>query len=78
MHLLQASSVHEISQARILEWFAFPSPRDFPHLRIEPMSPVLPGGFFSIESPGKLLHALVLLFSTFSVCTQLCQTPVTP
>ena len=38
---LQGSSVHEISQARILEWAAFPSPRDFPHLRIEPMSPAL-------------------------------------
>ena len=38
------SSVRGISQARILEWVAFPSPRDLPDLGIEPtslMSPVL-------------------------------------
>ena len=70
---LQGSSVHEISQARILEWVAFPSPRDFRHLRIEPMSPALPGGFFTLESTGKLLHALVILFFTFSMCPQSCQ-----
>ena len=65
---LQGSSVHEISQARILEWAAFPSPGDFPHRRTEPMSPALPGGFFTIESPGKLLNALVVLFFTFNIC----------
>ena len=44
-----ASSIHEILQARILEWVAFPSPGDLPNLGIEPtsvMSPALAGGFF--------------------------------
>ena len=31
-------SVHEVFQARILEWTAFPSPGDLPHPRIKPMS----------------------------------------
>ena len=33
---LTGSSVHGISQARILEWVAIPSPGDLPDLRIEP------------------------------------------
>ena len=33
---LPGSSVHGISQARILEWVAIPSPGDLPDLRIEP------------------------------------------
>ena len=32
------SSVHGISQARKLEWVAFPSPEDLPNLGIEPAS----------------------------------------
>ena len=35
------SSVHGISQARILEWVAFPSPVDPPNLGMEPESPAL-------------------------------------
>ena len=35
------SSVHGISQARILERVAFPSPEDLPDPRIEPASPAL-------------------------------------
>ena len=50
---LPGSSVHEISQGRILEWFAFPSPGDLPDPRIEPVSPALVGGFFTAELPGK-------------------------
>ena len=46
-------SVHEISQARILEWVAFPSPGDVPDPGIKPTSPALAGGFFTIEWPGK-------------------------
>ena len=45
-------SVHEILQARILEWVAIRLPRDFPKPQIEPMSlmsPVLAGGFFTIN-----------------------------
>ena len=42
------SSVHGISQARILEWVAMSSPGDLPHPGIEPMSlmsPALAGSF---------------------------------
>ena len=44
------SSVHGISQARILEWVALPSPRDLPNLVIKPVSlvsPALAGGLFT-------------------------------
>ena len=43
------SSVHKISQARILKWVAFPSPRDLPNPRIEPTSPSLAGGFLPLS-----------------------------
>ena len=36
------SSVHGISQARILGWLPFPSPGDLPDPGIEPESPVSP------------------------------------
>ena len=39
-------SVHGTSQARILESVA---PGDLPHPGIEPISPVLAGGFFTTE-----------------------------
>ena len=35
---MPGSSVHGISQARILEWVAFPSPGDLPHPGMELMS----------------------------------------
>ena len=35
------SSVHGVSQARILEWVPFPSPEDLPDPEIEPMSPAV-------------------------------------
>ena len=47
------SSVHGISQERILEWFPFPTPGDLPNQGIEPVfltSPVLAGGFFTINT----------------------------
>ena len=47
---LPGSSVHEIFQARILEWLLFPSPGDLPKAGIEPMSL---DGFFTPEPPGK-------------------------
>ena len=37
------SSVHGISQARILEWVAFPSPGDLLDPGMEPVSPALAG-----------------------------------
>ena len=35
------------------EYWHIPSPGDLPNPGIEPTSPVLAGGFFSIEPPGK-------------------------
>ena len=40
-HSLPGSSIHGISQARILEWVAFPSPQDCPNPGIEPASSTL-------------------------------------
>ena len=50
---LTGSSVHGIIQARMLEWVAIPFPRDLPNPGIEPASPVLAGGFFTMDPPGK-------------------------
>ena len=47
------SSVHELFQARILEWVVISSSREFPDPGIEPMSPVLAGGTFTNEPLGK-------------------------
>ena len=38
---LQSSSVQGISQAKILEWLAIPSPGDLPDPEIEPVHPAL-------------------------------------
>ena len=50
---LPDSSVHGISQARILEWVDIPPPGDLPNPGIEPKSPALAGRFFTTEPPGK-------------------------
>ena len=42
-----------ILQARILEWVATLSSRDFPHPGVETAYPVLAGRFFTTEPPGK-------------------------
>ena len=47
------SSVHRISQARILEWVAISFSGDLPDLGIKPMSSALAGRFFTIEPSGK-------------------------
>ena len=52
------SSVHGISQARILSALPFPSPGELLNPGIEPMSPEL-GGFFITEPPGKLVNNFV-------------------
>ena len=38
---LPGFSIHGISQARVLEWVAFPSPGNLPDPGIEPWSPAL-------------------------------------
>ena len=58
------SSVHEISQARVLEWGAIAFSRDLPSQGIEPLSPALAGGFFTNEPPGEP-EALRLGSTTF-------------
>ena len=55
------SSVHGISQARILEWVPFPSPGDLPDPGIEPTY-ALAGGFFTTEPPRKPILFSTLLF----------------
>ena len=61
-------SVHEILQARILEWVAFPSPEDLPNFRLEPVSlvsPALAGGFFAASTTWEAQN--FLLFSVQSL-----------
>ena len=50
------SYVHDISQSRILEWVAFPSPENLSNSGTEPTSPALAGGFLTIEPPGKSIE----------------------
>ena len=56
------SSLHGISQARVLEWVTISSSRGLPDPGIEPVSsasPVLTGGFFTTVLPGKPLLLLL-------------------
>ena len=57
------SSVHGISQARILEWVAISSSRDLPNPGIKPLSPALAGRFFTTEPRGKAHQGLDLEIS---------------
>ena len=50
---LPGSSVHGIFQARVLEWWPFPSPGDLPDPGIEPGSPALQADALLSEPPGK-------------------------
>ena len=47
------SSVHGISQARVLEWVAIFFSRGSSRHRDQAVSPALAGGFFTTEPPGK-------------------------
>ena len=49
---LSGSSIHEIFQARVLEWI--PSPGDLPDPGIEPGSPALQADTLPSEPPGAL------------------------
>ena len=48
-----SSSVHGISQARILEWVAISFSRGLPDPGIEPVSSALASRFCTTELPGK-------------------------
>ena len=50
---LMAYTVHGILQARILEWVAFPFPRDLPNPGIKPRSPTWQMDSLSAEPQGK-------------------------
>ena len=50
---LPGSSVHGISQARILEWVAISFSRDLPDQGMEPGTPALEGSFFTTEPSEK-------------------------
>jgi len=47
------SSVHGISQARILDWVAISSSRGSLQSRGQPISPALAGRFFTLVPSGK-------------------------
>ena len=49
------SSVHGISQARILVWVVFSFPGGLPNLGMKPVSLAFTDGFFITEPPGKPL-----------------------
>ena len=49
-------TVHGILQARILEWLAFPSPKDLPNPVIEPRSLTLQEDSLPAELQGKPLE----------------------
>ena len=67
-------SVHEISQAGILEWVAISSSRGSSGPRnqtpdsclLSPVSPALAGGFFTVEPPGKSQTTEYTLIDSFS------------
>ena len=62
------SSVHEILQARILEWVAISFSRDLPNPGIEPMSPASPGlqeDSLPSESPEKPINVKYIVLKCF-------------
>ena len=67
------SSVHGISQARILEWVAISISRDLSNPGIEPGSPALQADTLTSEPPGKqassnsLMGLRLLLFCNLSI-----------
>ena len=61
---LSSSSVHGISQARILEWFTISFSR-LPDPGIKPMSPVLAGRFLTTAPPRKPILFYGLSFTRY-------------
>ena len=64
------SSVHGISQTRILSGLPFPAPGVLPNPGMEPStleSPALEGGFFTAEPPGKPVLCIVVAQSVSPV-----------
>ena len=53
----------------------FPSPGDLPDPGIKTISPVLAGGFFTIEPPGKPNKSLIMFKIWVSVCMWMVSLP---
>ena len=53
---LPGFSVHGFSRQEYWSGLPFPPPGDFLYPGIGPVSPVLAGKFFTVESPGKPLY----------------------
>ena len=58
---LTGSSVHGMSQARILESVAMSFSRDSPNPGIEPVSPALAGGFFPTSLTWESQKEMILV-----------------
>ena len=56
---LQASSVHGILQAKLLEWVAVHFKGDLPDSGIEPRSPTLQADSLPSETPGKPIDRIL-------------------
>ena len=63
---LPASSLHEISQARILEWVVISFCRDFPNPGTESESPAWQADSFTTEPPEK--HSVCVCVWGVNVC----------
>ena len=74
-HSLPGSSVHEILQARILEWVALPSLRGPSQLRDQThwslMSPALASGFFTTSTTWETPDRVICVHNTQS-CYNYC------
>ena len=62
------SSVHGISQARVLEWLPFPSPGDIPYPGIEPVSPALQMDSLTLNHQGSPPNTLYSVKFAFQKC----------
>ena len=62
----QGSSVHGISQARILEWLPFPFPGDLPNPGIKLTSPAWQADSFPLSHLGSPLYVIEMCKSTLS------------
>ena len=58
------SSIHGISQARVLEWVSMPSSRGYSQPRDRPCVSCLAGRFFTTELAGKPMNVCVYLYLT--------------
>ena len=75
---LPVSSVRGISQARILEWVAIPSPGDLLDPGIESGSSALQADYLPSERPGKPTSSLFVYIKPLSLQLQACTKGIVP